>query len=105
MYTTAIEMPPKAIAEICETYGVKELAVFGSVLREDFSPESDVDFTVLFLDDDAGPWLGKFHALEQALGNLLGRKVDVVDKRAIESSENYIRRKYILDSAQVLYVA
>ncbi|MBI2422871.1 MAG: nucleotidyltransferase domain-containing protein [Candidatus Hydrogenedentes bacterium] len=103
--STAIEIPAEAIARICREFGVAELALFGSVTRDDFSPESDVDFLVVFRDEDAGPWLSKFGALEAALGGLLGRKVDVVDKRAVEGSENYIRRKHILDSAQILYVA
>ncbi len=98
------ELPDKAIGEICRRFGVAELAVFGSALREDFGPDSDVDFLVVFENDDCGPWLSKFTELEEALTELLGRDVDVVDKRAVENSENYIRREHILQSARTVYV-
>jgi hypothetical protein len=81
------------------------LAVFGSALRDDFRRDSDVDFLVVFENDDYGPWLSKLTDLEEELSRLLGRKVDLVSKRGVEQSENYIRRKHILESAEVVYVA
>jgi len=101
-----IDLPLEAIARVCEKYGVSELAVFGSVLRDDFDPQrSDVDFLVRFIDNDAGPWMGKFMDMEEELGTLLGRKVDVVDWRGIEQSSNPYRRGHILKHARRLYVA
>lgn len=100
-----VALPLEQIAAICEKYGVAELSVFGSALREDFRSDSDVDFIVQFLNDDAGAWSGKFADLENALSTLLGRKVDVASRRAIEQSENYLRRKHILKSARIIYVA
>jgi predicted nucleotidyltransferase len=97
------KLPKKRIYEICHRYGVSELAVFGSVLRDDFGPESDVDFLVVFRNNDAGPWATKFSAMEAELSNALGRPVDVVDKIAIEQSDNWMIRKSILDHAQVIY--
>jgi predicted nucleotidyltransferase len=105
MQISNVDVPERSVAEICRKLGVEELSIFGSALRDDFGPESDVDFLVVFENNDAGPWMGKFSELEEALTGILGRKVDVVDKRAVESSENYIRRKHILASAQVVYVA
>ncbi len=93
------------LAELCRRFDVQELAVFGSVLRDDFQADSDVDFLVTFRNNDVGPWMSKLSELEAALTRLLGRKADVVDRPSIEQSENYIRRKHILQSARVLYVA
>ena len=100
-----IELPAEVIAEVCRRHDVEELSLFGSVLRDDFSPASDVDFLVVFRDNDAGPWMSKFMDLEEELSQVLGRRVDVVDKRGVEQSENYIRRRHILSSARVIYVA
>lgn len=86
-------------------YGVEELSVFGSVLRDDFGTDSDVDFLVRFKDDDGGLWMCKYNDLADDLAALLGRKVDVVDRAGVERSPNYLRREHILNSAKVIYVA
>ena len=97
--------PVDAIVVLCQRYGVQELAVFGSVLRDDFDDESDVDFLVVFENNDYGPWISKLAEMEDDLSALLGRRVDLVSKRAIEQSENYIRRQHVLSTARTLYVA
>ena len=102
---SAIALPLEAIAELCRKYDVEELALFGSALRDDFTPESDVDFLVVFKNNDYGPWMSKLTGLEEDLAALLGRPVDVVSRRGVEQSENYIRRRHILESARTLYVA
>lgn len=95
-----------AIAGVCRKYGVSELAVFGSVLRDDFDPaRSDVDFLVRFIDNDAGPWARKFMDMKEELETLLGRGVDVVDWSGIEQSTNPYRRDHILRHARSFYVA
>ena len=100
-----IDLPLEAIALVCQKYGVSELAVFGSVLREDFDPaRSDVDFLVRFEGNDAGPWMSKFMDMEEEFGRLLGRKVDVVDWGGIEQSTNPVRRGHILKHARTIYV-
>src|SRR3990172_1399794 len=99
------ELPVEAIADVCRKHEVKELSIFGSALCDDFGPESDVDFLVVFKNNDAGPWMSKFTDLEEDLSRALGRRVDVVDKRGVQQSENYIRRRHILSSAKVIYVA
>ncbi|WP_428940840.1 nucleotidyltransferase family protein [Fontivita pretiosa] len=98
-----VELPFEAIAEVCRRLGVSELAVFGSALRNDFGPDSDVDFLVRFRNDDPGPWLEKYAQLQQALESLIGRKVDVVGWRAIEQSRNPYRRDHILRTARIIY--
>jgi predicted nucleotidyltransferase len=100
-----IDLPLEAIAALCRKYQVEQLGIFGSVLRDDFRPDSDVDFLVRFQNNDAGPWMGKFTDLENDLSKLLGRKVDVVDQNAVEKSENYLRRRHILNSVRTIYVA
>ncbi len=74
------------------------------MLRSDFGPASDVDVLVRFaLDAD---WSLLDHiTMEEDLAALLGRRVDIVSRRAIERSHNWIRRKAILESAQPYYVA
>ncbi len=93
------------IAEVCRKYGVTEMAVFGSVLGDDFGPASDIDFLVTFENGDSGPWMNKVTGLEEDLGALLGRKVDVVFRKGLERSRNWIRRHEILNSAVVIYEA
>ena len=83
---------------------MRELAVFGSALRDDFGPESDVDLLVTF-EPNANWGLLEQTTMESELGALLGRKVDLVSRRAIERSQNWIRRQAILDSAEAVPVA
>ncbi len=100
-----IDLPLEAIAEICGRFGVSELAIFGSSLRDDFRPDSDVDFLVRFIDNDAGPWMKKFMDMEEELARLLGRKVDIADWNGVIQSTNPYRRNHILKHHQIVYVA
>ena len=74
-------------------------------MRDDFSPKSDVDFLVAFKNDDAGDWACKYDQVANELSAILGRKVEVVSQRAVEQSENYLRRERILNEARTVYVA
>jgi uncharacterized protein len=98
-----VTLPLDRIAELCRKYHVLELSIFGSLLRDDFGPDSDIDFLVMFQDDDYGPWMGKLLHMEDELSALLGRRVDLVPRESVEQSENWIRRNHILNSAQVIY--
>jgi len=89
------------IAALCEKYQVDELSVFGSVVRGDFSPDSDVDFLVVFDKGDYGPWMGKLTGLEAELSELLRRRVDLVPKPLLK----WVVRNRILSEAQTIYVA
>ena len=95
-----IELSMEAIAGLCRKYGVQELSLFGSALRNDFRAGSDVDFLVVFSNDDYGPWMGKLTDLEAELTELLGRKADVVPKKNLK----WVIRERVLAEAQVLYV-
>lgn len=99
-----ISLPYQQIAELCRKYDVEQLDVFGSVLRDEFGPDSDVDFLVVFKNNDYGPWASKLMDLESDLADLLGRRVDLVPRNSVEHSENYLRRKNILQSARTIYV-
>lgn len=99
-----IAVPPEAIAEFCRKWRIVEFAVFGSVLREDFRPDSDIDVLVRFAPE-AGYTLFDLVHLQDELRGLLGRKVDLVERTAIEQSRNYLRRKAILENAEILYAA
>ena len=99
---TAIPLPMEAIRAFCEKWGVVELALFGSVLREDFGPGSDVD--VLYrLDPTAEAAPFDTFAMEDELTSIFGRPVDFVSRAAVESGENWYRRKSILNSSKVIY--
>ncbi len=92
------------LADFCQRWMVSELALFGSALRDDFRPESDVDILVSFAPGAEWSLLDHLR-MQEELSELLGRKVDLVSKRAIERSGNWVRRSAILQSAQVLYGA
>lgn len=100
-----IELPLQELAALCREFNVAELAVFGSALRDDFGPESDVDFLVRFQNDDAGPWLANLTGLQEELARLLARPVDVADWKGVEASRNPFRRNSILSGTRLLYVA
>ena len=95
----------EAILEIARTYGASNVRVFGSVARDEATPDSDVDFLVRFRRGAEKPWMAHFSELEEELAALVGRQVDLVDWEGLEQSENWIRRRSILDSAQTLYAA
>ena len=99
-----IEVSKARISEFCQKWKIVELSFFGSVLRDDFRPDSDVDVLVTFAPDGRYSLFDLVH-IEGELEKVLGRKVDLVERSAIEQSENYIRRKHILNSAQTVYVA
>lgn len=97
--TLQIEIPQSKIAEFCQRHQIRQLSLFGSVLRSDFRPDSDIDLLVEFVP---GQRIGFFElvGMEIELTELLGRKVDL---RTPEELSRYFRQK-VLDSAQVLYV-
>lgn len=97
-------IPQKQIADFCKRWNIVELALFGSVLRDDFHPDSDIDVLVKFASGTR-PTLEDYMGMEEELQAIFRRKVDLVERGLVEQSENYIRRKHILNSAQVIYVA
>jgi len=99
-----IEVPKEKVADFCRRNHIRELAFFGSVLREDFAPDSDVDVLVEF-ETGREPGLMELVKMENELSELLGRKADMVERKAVEKSENYIRRRHVLQSLEAVYVA
>jgi uncharacterized protein len=97
-----LEVSPEALAAFCRRWHIARLEVFGSVLREDFRSESDVDFLVSFEPDQGPLGLERFQ-LEEELAQLVGRKVDVLDRRVVEKSRNLYRRHHILREAATVH--
>jgi len=99
-----ISIPQQELAAFCRKWKIKKLSLFGSVLRDDFRPDSDVDVLVSFLDEAQWRLFDLIH-MEEELSAMLGRKADLVDRRSVEASRNYIRRRHILSSLEQVYVA
>lgn len=92
-----------AIEDFCKRWQVAELALFGSVLRDDYDRDSDIDVLVEFAPDGV-PGI-EFVTMAAELSRLLGRQADVLTRSAVERSRNHIRRREILESAEVIYEA
>jgi uncharacterized protein len=99
-----IELPTNKIQAFCQKWRVIEFALFGSVLRHDFYTDSDVDVMVEF-HPDAHPTLFDLVHMEDELEIIFQRDVDLVTRKGIASSRNYLRREAILSSTQVIYEA
>jgi len=99
-----LNIPPAALEDFCRKWRIRRLEVFGSILRNDFGPESDVDFLVTFDPELRLSLFDLVHA-EEELAGLVHRPVDLVEREAIEESENWIRRRVILEHVRTLYVA
>ncbi len=97
-----LDVPKEKIANFCKRWNITEFALFGSILREDFSPESDIDVLVTFAPDARWSLLDHVE-MQDELKIIFGRKVDLISRRGIERSRNYIRRKEIIESAEVIY--
>ena len=97
-----LELPEKQVADFCRRWRILELALFGSVLRADLNPDSDLDVLVTFAPDAEWGLLDHVQ-MEQELEALLGRKVDFISRRSVERSHNWIRRQEILSTAEVVY--
>jgi predicted nucleotidyltransferase len=99
-----IQLPQQALAAFCQKWKIKEMFFFGSVLREDFRPDSDIDIMVSF-EDNATWGILELVRMKRELKSLLGPEIDLLTKKSIEQSHNWIRRQEILGTAQVVYVA
>ena len=99
-----ISIPNEKIIEFCQRWKISELALFGSALREDFSPGSDIDLLVRFLPE-ANYGLFDLVRMQEELKQVFGREVDLVEWKAIQKSRNYIRRKEILGTLESIYAA
>ena len=102
--TLPIQIAKDEIIDYCQRWKIAELAVFGSALRDDFQLSSDIDILVAF-EADARWTLLDHVQMQDELGALCGRKIDLVSRRGLENSRNRIRREAILNSAEVIYVS
>lgn len=99
--TFQIEIPRKAIEDFCRRWKISEFSLFGSVLRKDFRPDSDVDVLVEFHSD--ATWsLFDLVLMRDELADIFGRKVDLVERSAVR---NPFRRREIERTRQVLFAA
>jgi predicted nucleotidyltransferase len=96
-----IDIPQAKIEDFCRRWKAKEFALFGSVLREDFRPDSDVDVLVTFAPDGGIAFDNRVEMLDE-LAAIFGRQVDLVEKDAIL---NPFRRHEILTTKEVVYAA
>ena len=97
-----VRIPQGRLAEFCRANRIAELSIFGSALRDDFGPQSDIDLLVSF-EEEAHHTLFDLTRMEEELEAMFGREVDLVSRRGIERSLNYLRRKAILESAEPIY--
>ena len=103
-YVEAVAVSGEELAAFCERWRIVELAFFGSVLRDDFGPHSDVDVLVRFHPEAKHSLMGLV-TVQEELSRVLGREVDLHERTAVERSRNYIRRRAILEAAEVVYAA
>ena len=94
-----IQLDKKKISEFCQRHHIRRLALFGSVLRDDFRPDSDVDVLVEFEPDHVPGW--EFFSFEEELSQLLGRKVDL---NTLGFLSRYFRDR-VMKEAEVQYDA
>ncbi len=97
----AVKIPDEEIAKFCQRWKVKRFYLFGSVLRDDFTSESDIDVMVEFFPDASVGW--KIVTMNDELEAIFNRQVDLTTKRGIEESDNWLRRRNILNSATLIY--
>jgi predicted nucleotidyltransferase len=102
MPSLQVQLPADQLTAFCERWKVSRLAVFGSVLRADFRPDSDVDFLATFAPDSHWSLLD-LAGMQCELEDLVGRRVDLVDHAALDHSRRERRRQAILSSAVPVY--
>jgi uncharacterized protein len=99
-----LEISRERIADFCQRWKITEFALFGSVLRNDFRSNSDIDVLVTFAPDTSWRFYDLL-SMKEELETMFGRSVDLIEKRLVESSENYIRRRHILNHMETIYTA
>ena len=99
-----INIPRERIAAFCMKWDIVEFSLFGSVLRDDFNYDSDIDVLVSFAES-AKHTLYDLVRMENELKEIFDHEIDIVSKHAIEASRNYLRRNAILNSAEPVYAA
>jgi predicted nucleotidyltransferase len=99
-----MEISRDKVTEFCRRWKITEFALFGSALRDDFRSDSDIDVIVTFAPDASWRFYNLI-SMKEELEAMFGRPVDLVEKRLVECSENYIRRRHIFNHMETIYVA
>ena len=102
MLVKGTEISVEQLTEFCQRWKVQELALFGWLPREDFCPDSDIDVLISFTPDNCWTLFDRVDMRDE-LTEIFGRKVDLVNKKGIERSRNYLRKNNILSSTKVIY--
>lgn len=97
-----LSIPAGRIEDFCRANGIARLELFGSALRPDFRPDSDVDLLVTFAPGRT-PGLIRLVRMEFELAAIFGRSVDLITRSSVERSRNAVRRAAILESAETIY--
>jgi predicted nucleotidyltransferase len=97
-----VKVDRERIGRFCHRWKIAEFSLFGSALQDDFGPESDVDVLVAF-DPEARWSLLDMVEMREELKEIFMREVDLLTRRAVERSHNWIRRRAILESAECIY--
>lgn len=97
---------PEQLAAFCQKWQIVKLSLFGSVLRDDFRGNGDhpSDIDLLYIHAPEARYGFQFFEMQEELERLFGRKVDLVSELGIQKSRNWLRRRSILESKQVIYV-
>jgi uncharacterized protein len=102
IHSTLSSISTEQIAQFCHQWSIRQLELFGSALRGDFRPDTDLDILVTFTPE--ADWgLFEHVQMQLELERLFGRKVDLISRRALEHSPNRLLRDEILKTARVLY--
>ena len=96
-------LPLSELEAFCRRWRIVRLEVFGSALREDFGPRSDIDFLYTFARE--ARWGLDFMDAWDELERIVGRQVDLLSRQVVERSTNPFRRRAILDAAELIYAA
>jgi predicted nucleotidyltransferase len=97
-----VNIPPAALRAFCAKWRIRKVELFGSVLRDDFASDSDVDFMITF-KPAAHVSLFDFTDVEDELKAMVGRDVDLVTRKSVENGRNERRKESILSSAEVVF--
>jgi predicted nucleotidyltransferase len=97
-----VSVPTQEIEQFCAQHHVKEVALFGSVLRDDFGPESDIDVLVTF-EPSARPTLLTLARMEEELERIFKRRVDLLERAGLDQCSNPYIRTPVISSLRVIY--
>ena len=99
-----ISVDRNALEEICRKWGIESVALFGSALRDDFTPQSDIDLLIEYAPGVRHS-LFQYGFMNEDFERVFGRKIDLVRAAGLRTSRNEIRRENIFSSARPFYVA